>query len=207
MRPRLLFVHVGMEQYKMSVRDFFLLFFPKLDDTVEFTNEQARAVWNGNWSDMDRREFERWLGIAINKCRYPDMSMPDYFRESHVYGVNPGPQMARYMSLRRFNHIKLALCFQSPTFIGKDEDPWWRVTKFMQDFNSLRELSISPGWMLCIDETMVKWRGQGLPWLAWVPRKPEEHGVEMWTVADTATGIMMHMDLNKGRELNKEKDF
>ena len=58
-----------------------------------------------------------------------------------------------------------------------------------------------------IDESMYKWKGQGLPHLSWIKRKPEPFGCELWAVCCVETGVMLHMEINEGAARNHEKEY
>ena len=54
---------------------------------------------------------------------------------------------------------------------------------------------------------MFKWMGRGMPGLMFVMRKPEPLGAEYKTLADGDTGVMLHMELQEGKERMQKKQF
>lgn len=62
----------------------------------------------------------------------------------------------------------------------------WEV--FWQQFLAC----MTPGWLLCLDESiMEKWKGRGMPGFMVVPRKPTPMGLDMHTVCDALSGILV----------------
>ena len=52
-----------------------------------------------------------------------------------------------------------------------------------------------PGWLTCIDESMVCWTGNGMPHVSFVPRKPEPLGCELKNTCDATTGCMLFLEI------------
>ena len=67
--------------------------------------------------------------------------------------------------------------------------------------------AITPSWLLCLDESMVKWLGRGMPGLMVVPRKPTPMGLELHTLCDALSGIMVNFEVYEGKELMEKKKF
>mmetsp|Transcript_44488 Transcript_44488/g.102007 ORF Transcript_44488/g.102007 Transcript_44488/m.102007 type:complete len:134 (-) Transcript_44488:65-466(-) len=120
--------------------------------------------------------------------------------------ILPPPAIGRHgMSLNRFKKIRATLSFGPSDETTLRADPWAFVRKLVDAFNSHRATAISPGWLLTVDESMIAWRGQvGLldpskcPHRSWVPRKPEPLGVELKTMGDALSGIMLRMEICEG---------
>mmetsp|Transcript_36692 Transcript_36692/g.86170 ORF Transcript_36692/g.86170 Transcript_36692/m.86170 type:complete len:238 (+) Transcript_36692:989-1702(+) len=54
---------------------------------------------------------------------------------------------------------------------------------------------------------MSPWRGGRLPHLSFVPRKPEPLGVELKTLCDSTTGVMLFLEICEGKERMPLKKF
>jgi hypothetical protein len=62
------------------------------------------------------------------------------------------------------------------------------------------------------DESMSAWHPRttalgGLPNISYIIRKPEPLGTEFKTTACPITGCMLHMEIQRGKEKMKEKQY
>ena len=59
------------------------------------------------------------------------------------------------------------------------------------------------GWAVVPDESMIEWQGKsgpgGIPHLSHVPRKPHPLGLELKTLCDASTGMMMVIEIQEGK--------
>jgi hypothetical protein len=62
-------------------------------------------------------------------------------------------------------------------------------------FNKKRKEVIVPGWLTCIDESMVGWTGNGMPHQSFTPRKPEPLGCGIKNTCDAMTGCMLFLEI------------
>uniref|UniRef100_A0A7S2N7I1 PiggyBac transposable element-derived protein domain-containing protein n=1 Tax=Haptolina brevifila TaxID=156173 RepID=A0A7S2N7I1_9EUKA len=67
--------------------------------------------------------------------------------------------------------------------------------------------SVQPSYILCLDECMVKWLGRGMPGLIVVPRKLTPMGLEIHTVCDGLSGIMINFEIYEGKERMEKKEY
>ncbi|KAL1528519.1 hypothetical protein AB1Y20_009862 [Prymnesium parvum] len=118
------------------------------------------------------------------------------------------------MPLNRFKKLRSVLSFGPSDEPSLQEDPWAFVRPLVDTFNQHRVNYFNPGWLLTADESMFAWRGQvgvlnvaKCPHRSWVPRKPEPLGVEMKTVGDALSGVMIQMEICEGKEPMKLKEF
>ena len=76
------------------------------------------------------------------------------------------------------------------------------MTWIVRAFNENRKLAVNPSWLLCIDESMVAWTGQGCPHQPFVPRKPEPLGVELKDTCDGDTGVMLFIEVQDNKVIH-----
>jgi len=81
--------------------------------------------------------------------------------------------------------------------------------KLIGDFNRTRRDRFAAGCVLVLDESMIAWKPQstafgGLPNISFIPRKPEPLGTELKTVCCGLTGVMLHAEVQKGKDAMKE---
>eukprot|EP00965_Chrysotila_dentata_P017713 588951-Pleurochrysis_carterae.AAC.1 len=61
--------------------------------------------------------------------------------------------------------------------------------------------------MLVLDESMVRWEGQGMPGLMVVARKPTPIGLERHTLCCELSGILVWFEVYGGKEAMALKKF
>ena len=95
-----------------------------------------------------------------------------------------------------------------------DRDDWCFIQPMVDAFNKHMADIVNPGWLLCVDETMSAWRGQQgkrdrkkCPKLSWVPRKPEPLGTELKTAGCALSGMILSMEICKGKETHEGLEF
>ena len=86
-------------------------------------------------------------------------------------------------------------------------DRWSEVSWVVSGFNRNRKKTVNPSWLICVDESMVAWTGQGCPHLSFVPRKPEPLGIEVKNACDGCSGVMLHLEIqdNKVRAVHASR--
>lgn len=145
-------------------------------------------------------------GLSI-ECMWSDTPVPD--------SILPPPRLGLHgTSFAGFKKIRSVLSFGPRDEQSLRVDPWAFVRPLVDQYNAHRQTHFIPGWLMTIDETMVAWRGMvGLlnedkcPHRSWVPRKPEPLGVELKTVGDSISGVMMRIEICEGKEPMKAKEF
>jgi hypothetical protein len=73
-------------------------------------------------------------------------------------------------------------------------------------FNEHMPLTLDPGWLLPVDESMVAWRGKvGLfdpskcPFRSYVPRKPGPLGLEVKNTGCALSGLLIFLEFCEGK--------
>jgi len=118
------------------------------------------------------------------------------------------------MSKNRWKAVRSALAFGPSDDASFDRDEWCFIDPMVTAFNEQMADVVNPGWLLCVDETMSAWRGkQGkrdskkCPKLSWVPRKPEPLGTELKTAGCALSGMIITIEICKGKETHKDLEF
>ena len=122
-------------------------------------------------------KFVRWLGIYHQMLADPRPGgRRSYWSNRKDWEClgRSSYDLKDVMDMKEFEHIYTA--FGIP--IGAPDDAHGKVRGFVDAWNSQCKKALSPGWCLVIDESMVKWRGRGMPGKIFVPRKPEP--LEFW---------------------------
>ena len=92
------------------------------------------------------------------------------------------------MSYSRFR--LLSQLFGLPRY-GDSEDPFDGIRRVVDGWNQNMHELFFPGSGITVDESMVMWKGMGMPGLMVVPRRPTPVGRKAHTLCDNKTGIMM----------------
>ena len=121
----------------------------------------------------------------------------------------PAPAFGRRfgMGLHHFEEILMALSFAEQ---GHDDDRWYPARILAEMCTSKWIDVLTPGYKMTVDESMFAWYGRGgtlggMPTVMKIKRKPKGVGCEVKTLADVASGIMVNLEINEGKEAMKEK--
>jgi hypothetical protein len=97
------------------------------------------------------------------------------------------------MTRERFESIKR--CFRLHPENTDYTDPWFPIRDFVLQYNEVRKKLITPGTFIVVDECMSMWHGKDLPHLTYIPRKPEPYGVELKSIAEVDSGVIMGLEV------------
>jgi hypothetical protein len=64
-----------------------------------------------------------------------------------------------------------------------------------------------PGWLLCVDESMIAWTGNGCPHLSFLPREPEPLGIEIKNLCDATSGLMLFLEIQDNKDVMARKRY
>ena len=101
-----------------------------------------------------------------------------------------------------FNQMQA--CFELPTY-NKPEDPFNRTRKFWDALRDGFWAAITCSWIACLDESMVKWLGRGMPGFMHVQRKPTPKGLELHTLCCGICGILIWFEVFEGKKAMETK--
>ena len=121
------------------------------------------------------------------------------------------------MKLGRFEALLSCIRFSEQPAVrvygmSDEEYRWGLVDKFVMAFNIHREQNFSPGGVICVDESMVRWYGLGGSWISIglphfvaMERKPED-GCEIQDACCGVTGIMCRLAIVKTAEASSNQE-
>lgn len=185
-----------------------------LAEQVKNMNEYITKLNSEKHTRNDPTTEEEWrkfqgLCIVISLGMYKGVNGFRRTNPEHEQCCFPAPDYGGVygMTERRFTFLKKHAwrCYGG---VDDRKDPWWRIRPAIDGFNASRKREIATSKHLVLDETMCGWRPRadkfgGLPFIMYVPRKPEPHGVEWKTVCDGHSKVMLHMELQEGAERMK----
>lgn len=173
---------------RLFTRQEFLVALGLLIAAAEFSHNGKDLFKRGDQKKIDCNDKENWDSLV-----------------SH-------PSFDNHMSYSRFKEFRRFLPEIWVNEAAKDEDPWYKFSSAIDDFNDIRRTSITTSRWKVADESMSAWRPRttalgGLPNISFVVRKPEPLGTEFKTCACPITGIMTMMEIQRGKEGMKEKKY
>ena len=193
---------------------YFLQCFPlkHLPMMVELTNKQLAQSAQPCHEPTNQNKLIKFFRIILLIPRMPDIPRRDMWNKkaSSRYGVSANLNRTG-MSRHRFEAILSCIRFSCqldvrPYGMSDETHRWGLVNHFVDAFNRHREENFSPGGVICVDESMVRWYGlggswisKGLPHFVALDRKPED-GCEIQDACCGITGIMIRMEVVKSAQ-------
>jgi hypothetical protein len=115
--------------------------------------------------------------------------------------TNPCPyNFRKKMSSKRFDAIMVALSLidvNKPTY----RDKFWEVRQLTAEWNKNMAEAFSPGWILCLDESMSIWHSRWTcPGWVFCPRKPHPFVNEYHTACCGMSGLMLAVEMVEGKD-------
>ena len=120
------------------------------------------------------------------------------------------------MSRQRFDDLWMCIRFSNqpkvrPPEMSLERYRWKLVDDFVFEYNNHRKRSFIPSEMLCVDESISRWYGQGGEWInkglphyVAIDRKPE-NGCEIQTTACGKSGVMLRLKLVKTKKEDEQQ--
>lgn len=179
-------------------------------------NGKARAKSNPdykNWS-VSICDVYQWIGCWLYMLAFPVPGPRSQYFKTPYFGPchtslketlaigDPDKKKSEFW----FNCM--CACFELPTYnTDPQSDKFYRVRRFWDCLRDKFLRAIVSGHILCLDESMVKWLGQGMPGFMVVQRKPTPKGLELHTMCDAQTGIMIYFEVYEGKIAMSTKEF
>ena len=187
----------------MSELDYWMLFPCEcIDDILKYTNanlrDRRKKVTKGELYKVIGFLYAMTLGVLRQRQDY-------WSTEGDLF---PAPAFGRRfgMGLHRFEEILMALSFVEQ---GHNDDKWHPARALVELCASKWNDILTPGYKMTVDESMFAWYGRGsalggMPAVMKIKRKPKGVGCEVKTLADVASGVMINLEINEGKEAMKE---
>jgi hypothetical protein len=191
--------------------DYFLLMFPpdQLLTIVTLTSENLLLKTKAATTPGEVLKF---FGVLILVTRFEFSARASLWSNTAPSKYEPAPSFGKTgMPRHRFDSIMSAIRFSRqppvrPDHMSTEAYRWLLVDGFVDNFNEYRESNFSPSDLICADESMSRWYGQGgywinhgLPQYIAIDRKPE-FGCEIQNSCCGRSGIMMRLKLVKTME-------
>jgi Transposase IS4 len=190
---------------------YFMAMFPpkELSLIVVETNIQFQ---NSNLPPTSKGEVLKFFGVLILMTRFEFDSRQRLWLRSRISKYIPAPQLGDTgISRDRFDALWRHIRFSSqpmtrPSHVSSENYRWALVQDLVDKFNEHRQQCFNPSDLICVDESMSRWYGQGgfwinlgLPQYISIDRKPE-NGCEIQNAACGCSGVMLKLKLVKSAE-------
>ena len=108
------------------------------------------------------------------------------------------------MSGKRFSDISSCICLRKV-----EDNPAYRykffwVRELIDGFNKNMSKVFVPGWIVCVDESMVVFYNKYAPGWIVIKRKPHPMGNEYLTTACCQSKVIFWIELVQGKDIPKE---
>jgi hypothetical protein len=204
-------------QQPKTIDEMFFHMLPSgwLELQLQYTN----GLLHGNDAinkKLDKGELLQWWGYSLTLALHSGVTIEKMWsKEPLEETLLMPPALGRHgMTLNRWKKIRSALRFGPDGDTDFDSDAWCFVRPLVDEFNAHMASCMHPGWLLGDDESMCAWRGsEGLrsilkiPKKSWVPRKPEPLGAELKTTGDALSGVLLHVEIQEGKEAHDKHEF
>lgn len=176
-----------------------------MDLLVEETNKYAIAVIEAKgqlrpssrliaWSETNKTELKIFFGLLLHMGEFSLPSIEHYWRENELYSTS---FWRSRMSRNRFQILLRFLHFADNT--SQNNDRLYKINPVLQHFNKIMEKIYSPKREICIDESMVLWRGR-LVFRQYMKDKRHPYGVKLYELCESS-GIVLKIQIYAGKSV------
>lgn len=184
--------------------DLFEIFFPK-QYLISVLLPQINNIRQTS-EEVKYGEFLRFIGIWFLMATSHSSERSHYWRDSVVDCFKGAPyRFGAFMSRNRFDDILSSLVYTNQE-VPSYRDKFFQIRQMVMAWNDNMHQSFSPGWITCLDESMMVWTNQfSCPGFMFVPRKPHPFGNEWHTICCGVSGIMFAIELVEGKDAPPER--
>lgn len=179
-------------------------FLPKdfLDEMANLMEQKGKAKYTEdgnrhymNWK-VSSEDICQWIGVWMYMLAFPQAGgRREYWMEPRG-GYGPRHQLGHTLRLGENGDKGLAWfesmhhCFVLPMYPNSEADPFRLTRRWWDSLRDAFERAVTCGWLMVMDESMVRWMGRGMPGLMVILRKPTPVGLELHTLCCALSGIL-----------------
>ena len=145
------------------------------------------------WTPTNRDEMYVFLSIVMSMNHVKKHNMKDYWSKDTLFST---PEIAKLMTYDRFLLLLQHLHFNN----NETETPDNRLQKIELIYNDIKkkfQSKFKPFKDLCIDESLVLWRGR-LSFRQYMPQKRHKFGLKIFKICDVESGYILNFILYTG---------
>lgn len=197
---------------KDRIFPYFYSFLPivELQEACSIMEAKGKAKY-GDRFKLTMDLFLQWLGLWFRMCADRHRT-----RRSHWSSLASGGfAFSEVMSYETFENILHVLslpqyaddALEKVCDVGEGPDKMRWIRRWVHACNFASRAAWEPGTYVTVDETMVFWTGLGEAHLTYMPRKPSPLGVMFKVCNDSVSGVLLHMELVEGAEVDRKKQW
>lgn len=144
------------------------------------------------WRDVSAAEMKVFIGLLLQMgpCTFP--SIQHYWSTSNLYNVN---FWRSHMSRNRFQ--LLLRYFHLVDNSKPSADRLYKVRPILNHFNDIMRQNYVPDKNICIDESMMLWRGR-LFFRQYIKNKKHKYGIKLYELCES-DGLVMKIKIYSGK--------
>ena len=150
-------------------------------------NSRLRA-----WKDTTSTEMRVFLGLLLHMGTVNLPTLEHYWKKDDLYSM---PLFNGIMSRNRFQLILRHLHFTNNE--EDDGTPLYKLQSVLDHFNTVMSEIYTPNVNICIDESMMLWRGR-LVFRQYIKNKKHKYGVKLYKLCES-NGIVIKIRIYTGK--------
>jgi Transposase IS4/Exonuclease len=141
-----------------------------------------------------------WLGIVIvHSAEKNDHSISRHWRET-PYGLRT-PWIYNTMTRDAFLFLERYLHFaDSSQMPGNERRPLFKIQPVLDVLIKNMKLWWRAGQKICIDESMILYKGRAIGFGQYMPAKPIKHGIKVFVLCCAVTGFLLSFEVYTGAD-------
>jgi hypothetical protein len=125
-------------------------------------------------------------------------------------GIRDKPHFQKYMEFHMFNIVRSLFRYCKAQILKISLDPWAWFRNGVDDFNTNHSDVLHQGVYQTMDESMSAYKPRkdklgGLPKVTYIHHEPKPLGTELKTMCDCATGVMVYIEVQEGKNALRVK--
>lgn len=158
--------------------------------------EKRKVIKKNNrlsqWKDVSAAEMKVFIGLLLQMgpCTFP--SIEHYWSTNKLYNVN---FWRSHMSRNRFQLILRYFHLIDNSIPSADR--LYKVRPILNHFNHVMRESYVPDRNICIDESMMLWRGR-LLFRQYIKNKKHKYGIKLYELCES-DGLVMKIKIYSGK--------
>lgn len=195
--------HVDVDMVQLCVS----LYLGDIDEDLNKLN----VVWllkRKGFKLVTPREWLVFWGLVVGSAQYHARG---WELGERSFPRNQRPAKLFFVIMHwRIQEIRRLLSYSKADMSRVVTYPWAWFRPVVDDFNAKRREVMQRGLILVLDESMsanrpCKDKTGGLPNLSFIARKPKPLGTKFKSVADAATGVVLHLEIQECKDSIRAK--
>lgn len=186
---------------------YFELFFDNslletiVQETNRYESQNPKADYSKMkpWRPLTVEELKTFLGLSILMGHIRKSKLRDYWSTDPLLTT---PIFRQMMTRNRYFQILKYLHFENnETIINHSLK---KIKPVIDDLRQKFANSMTPGKNLCIDESLLLWKGR-LKFKQYIPLKRKRFGIKLFQIVDCSSGFILDFVVYTGADTDYEK--